>query len=388
LDRPLTIDISGLPPKKAATVRVTSVDRLGGQWMSEAKFIADGHGDINPRRAASMGGSYSGVQPMGLVDSMQPTHPAADDAAYFWGGAARQFTLTVTANGRTASHVFVRYALANGVVEPPLESLSSAGFVGRFWQPENRTTRHAAVLAFGGSEGGLTGDLLGALLASHGYPALDIAYFNAPGLPSTLANIPLEYFARALRWLSEQPDVDPQHIYTLGGSRGSEAALLLGVYYPDLVHGVIASVPGDKSVCSYPACDGPAWTLNGRPLPYTHQFDAVSPTDDPNAIIPVERIQGPIFLDCGGNDGVWTSCSFGQAIIGRLDTFHDPWPHVLFSYPEAGHGVGTLVPYLASTAAAVNAPSFGGGTPNANQIARAQLWPHLLGFLATAGLTS
>jgi hypothetical protein len=41
------------------------------------------------------------------------------------------------------------------------------------------------------------------------------------------------------------------------------------------------------------------------------------------------------------------------------------------------------VPYLASTAAAVNAPSFGGGTPNANQIARAQLWPHLLDFLAT-----
>ena len=37
---------------------------------------------------------------------------------------------------------------------------------------------------------------------------------------------------RALRWLRAQPQVDSRHVLTLGVSRGSEAALLLGAYYP------------------------------------------------------------------------------------------------------------------------------------------------------------
>jgi hypothetical protein len=46
------------------------------------------------------------------------------------------------------------------------------------------------------------------LLAMNGYPALALAYFAAPGLPATLAGVPLEYFARAVRLLRAQPGVD------------------------------------------------------------------------------------------------------------------------------------------------------------------------------------
>ena len=62
--------------------------------------------------------------------------------------------------------------------------------------------------------------------------------------------------------LAAQPEVNPAKIAVLGASRGSEAAQLLGVYYPNLVHAVIASVPSDASICSYPGCTGPAWTLS------------------------------------------------------------------------------------------------------------------------------
>src|SRR6202035_2628930 len=111
-------------------------------------------------------------------------------------------------------------------------------------------------------------------------------------------NIPLEYFARALTWLAGQPNVDAHHIYVNGASRGSEAALLLGAYYPNLVAGVIAATPGNTALCSYPACDAPAWTLNGQALPYTHQFNLTSPSDNPAAVIPVEHIQGSILMIC------------------------------------------------------------------------------------------
>jgi dienelactone hydrolase len=99
------------------------------------------------------------------------------------------------------------------------------------------------VLIIGGSQGGLASTLAADLLAAHGHPALAIAYFNGPGLPSALVDIPLEYFAGALRWLRRQPQVEPQHVLTLGISFGSEAALLLHEgLHPD-AHKPLAGVP-------------------------------------------------------------------------------------------------------------------------------------------------
>lgn len=100
-------------------------------------------------------------------------------------------------------------------------------------------------------------------------------------MPSELSDIPLEYFAGALRWLARQPEVIAKQIYVSGVSRGSEAALLLGVHYPDLVHGVIASSPSDLSFGSYPAPGSAAWTYHGKPVPYSSAFSSVVPIVDP-----------------------------------------------------------------------------------------------------------
>ena len=52
----------------------------------------------------------------------------------------------------------------------------------------------------GGSGGGLPQGLA-ALLASHGYVALALAYFSYEHLPAELVSIPLEYFETGMRWL-------------------------------------------------------------------------------------------------------------------------------------------------------------------------------------------
>jgi dienelactone hydrolase len=269
-------------------------------------------------------------------------------------------------------------------------ALEDVGFVGQFLQPAPDTAKQPAVLVIGGSEGGLSSPLTGRLLASHGHPTLNIAYFNAPGLPPTLSNIPLEYFARALKWLGTQPNVDPHRIYVMGASRGSEAALLLGAHFPDLVEGVIASVPGNAAVCS-PTCDGPAWTLNGQPLPYTRQFNNPTPTDDPAAVIPVEQIRGPILLVCGGEDHVWNSCANAAAIKRRLGAKNAKRSLASLSYPVAGHGVGILVPYEPGNGNALSTPlvnattghtlNLAGATPAANALALGNVWPRVLDFL-------
>ena len=160
------------------------------------------------------------------------------------------------------------------------------------------------MLVFGGSGGGLTTSFAAALLAAHGYPSLALAYFKAPGLPQTLRNIPLEYFTRALGVLRAQPGVDPRHVLVAGESRGGEAALLLGAYFPRLVNGVIAGVPSSVVNPGWPDTSQPAWTLGGRPLPAVSpsEFGQPNPPGKPQAVIPVERIRGPILLTCGEQD--------------------------------------------------------------------------------------
>jgi dienelactone hydrolase len=240
--------------------------------------------------------------------------------------------------------------------------------------------RRPAVLVIGGSGGGLATALsyTAAGLAEAGYPALAVGYFKLPGLPFDLETISLEYFATALHWLARQPGVDSRRLVTWGVSRGSEAALLLGVNYPELVRGVAALVPSNVTLCASPTCPQPAWTLNGTAVPFQTVYGpAVASTD---AAIPVERIAGTILLVCGGADATWPSCPMADAIVARLSQHHAPFPHVLLKYPSAGHEIGYLRP--ASPRVSHGPPSPYSNTPAGSHKARKQAWARALRFLA------
>jgi dienelactone hydrolase len=387
MDVPLAISVRGLKPKASVVLRVTSTDVNGVAFGSEATFRANSDGVVTPERMAPVAGSYKGVHAMGLTDAMSPG-PAGPSGLYFWGDAPQSFTFTASSRGQESAPVTIERSVASSEVQRRPVSVSEAGFVGRLYQPAPGAAKKPAVLEIGGSGGGLAGGLVGGLLASHGYPTLDLAYFKLPELPATLSNIPLEYFTQALTWLGSQPNVDPRQIYVLGTSRGSEAALLLGAHFPDLVAGVIGSVPSNVVLCS-PSCDGPAWTRNGQPLPYTRQFNNPAPTDVPDAVIPVERILGPILLVCGGSDLVWHSCDYAKAIRDRLSAKRVPQPHPVLAYASAGHGVGILVRYEPSVGSASSvagrALDFSGATVDANAIALAKVWPRVLAFLDKRG---
>jgi dienelactone hydrolase len=100
-------------------------------------------------------------------------------------------------------------------------------------------------------------------------------------------------------------------------------------------------------------------------------------------VIPVERINGPVFLDCGGDDLLWTSCAYADAIMSRLNANDDPHSHVLETYPDAGHGVGVLLPYEPASSGGL-AHFLAGATPDANEQALVNLWPKVLAFLQAA----
>ena len=134
-----------------------------------------------------------------------------------------------------------------------------------------------AIIMLGGSEGGKSWSRIRrpiALLVERGYSLLSLAYFKSEGLPSSLEEIPLEYFEKAFGWLSSQTGIVPDEYAILGGSKGSEAALLLGSRYPQ-VKAVIAFSPSSVVWQGIPTNRfeigkdvKSSWSCNGQGLPF------------------------------------------------------------------------------------------------------------------------
>lgn len=343
-DAAVTINASGLRPHATVTVRLASTDADGVHWVASDSVSSSAHGTIH----ISAGPLFHALHTRGL-------------AIYAWHGThAQTFTVRI---GR-ATTTFTRRLYAEPVLTTQL-TLAADGVLGTFFTPLG-ARRHAAVLAFGGSEGGLQPYLLTIAqhLAANGYPTLALAYWNAPGLPPSLTQIPLEYFTHALGWLAARPEVAPARMSVLGVSRGSEAAELLGANFPALVHSVVAVVPSNVA-------NGPAWTLGGATVPYTNDWADPHPVDNPDAEIPVERTRGPIFAACAFDDDVWPSCQYASAMILRLRAARHPYHDVLVASLTARHTLGQLVPYRISSSP----------PPDYDEEGYDLVWPKLLAFL-------
>jgi dienelactone hydrolase len=383
-DDPLHVHISGVRPGQEVTVNASTTDVTGRLWQSTATFAAGPDGSVDVASATPVSGSYEVASATGLLWSMAPSD--ADD--YYFVPAAATFTVTlalvVDGTAVAATH-FDRLIAAAGVRSQTV-SLDHDGVYGAMYEPADTTNQMPAILILGGSEGGLSGGDKAAALASHGYPALALAYFGEPGLPPTLSNVPLEYFATALRWLARQPGVDPGRIIVEGVSRGSEAALLLGVTYPELVHAVIAAVPSSTVFSGLPDITKPAWTLQGTPIPFATSTYGYQTAIPPAAVIPVERIRGPIFLLCGEFDKLWPSCTFTHEITNRLVANNFGYPVIALAEPGAGHAVGSLLPNRATSSGFVTSARYGrlnlGGSRSDDALGRLDAWPRLLAFLA------
>lgn len=278
------------------------------------------------------------------------------------------------------------------------------GLLGAFYMPEG-TARRPALLVLGGSEGGLSASSsVGVSFAKQGYAVLALAYFMEDGLPQSLENIPLEYFDKAVDWLKRQPGVDANAIGVIGGSRGSEAALLLASR-DTTIKAVMAFAPSgvvwQGLNFANPMNMGPAWTVDGKALPFVTpdgmkyrpgaamkpMFDAALASETRKDVdIPVERIKAPILLISGKEDALWPSFDMGEAISKRLAAANFAYPVQHLAYDGAGHMVFMGDPTSAAAESMSRTPpnAMMGGTSEAGLAAWTQNWPLTLAFFDKA----
>ncbi|QRF59539.1 acyl-CoA thioesterase/bile acid-CoA:amino acid N-acyltransferase family protein [Variovorax paradoxus] len=408
VDQSLEIRLRGLAPGERVALQLCS--RFGHEVLqSEAFFVADANGTVDATRQSPVAGSYHGVDAMGLFWSRAPVPP--ERVGGIAGLSDDPLTATLRAvrgNDEASTAASIRRVYVGDGVRQ--REVRERGLVGKLFEPAG-TGPHPAVLVLGGSNGSLAwSQEMAALLASHGFAALALAYFAADGLPPTLDRIPLEYFGTALEWLAQQPGVMADRIGTVGVSRGGELALLLGAHFP-AIGCVIGYVPSGIVWPAYPASGHGAWTLGGQEIAFastlTHaQWDeAVArglaredsfdwyliPLRDQALLeqtsIRVENINGPVLLISGEADGLWPSTDLADFALQRLLEKRFPHRAEHLSYPRAGHSIAwpnAPTTMTRSTHAISGETMDMGGTPEGNARARSASWPRMLAFLRDA----
>jgi uncharacterized protein len=248
---------------------------------------------------------------------------------------------------------------------------SDNGLFGTLFLPRRDRPVGAAVLI--GGSGGSEPSYVARPLAAGGIVALSVAYFARPGLPPELRGVPLEYFRDALRFVIDVLPCRDVPVLALGMSSGSEAALLTAARFPDLVDGVVVTVPSNIALGGLPS-GGAAWFRQGRPLPYSE--NSGPDCENPDAFIPAELVHGPILLISAGADEIWPSAAMARALSARLDARGHSFGHRILEYPAASHSLGYLVPKLPPGLLPA-----GVADPPASQEARVDAWRATVAFI-------
>ena len=405
-DTPVDLTVRGLETRERVTLRARAVDEGARTWYSWASFTADGKGILDLGRAQPLDGTYKSADRMGLFWSMRPdSDEGAEPQPFLWRTLDPvNVNVTVEVRGRVRAATRIERLAVSPQTTVVRGAGSEAGLVATLFHPTTPGP-HPAVVVLSGSSGGLREDVA-ALLAAHGFVTLALAYFGVRPLPTELANVPLEYFGRALLWLRGSPLVDPQRVALLGSSKGGELALLLASTYREHVRAVVGLVPSGiawQGIDSGPrAPRGPrsSWTLNGEPVPFLRFVPLVGGTvrraaEPPFAVreiyersldhaaapsaafIPVERIGGPVLLVSGTDDLVWPSTRLCEMVMERLEDHRHPFAREHLRYDGAGHAIAP--PYLPP--AHRLGPLALGGHAEATARAGRDSWRRIVAFL-------
>jgi len=403
--------LEGFRPNETVEIVSHRRDYMNNAWRGWGCFKADGKGRVSLEERAPLNGSYEETSPMGLFWSMEmiEARQGGDPERDITEPISVSLTARSVEEGVSAEITVRRHFTGSGVTD---RRLSQEGLRGRLFLPADDGP-HPAMIVLSGSSGGM--DLpKAALLASQGYAALALGYFNLEGLPPTLDAIPLEYFAKAIAWLKRQSEVQEDFLGITGISRGGELSLLLGATFPE-VNAVVAYVPSgvlhSGLKWSKDRGPGPAWTYKGEALPWLQQDNrctdngAVDWQATPvplrpifesslrdaaavsRATIPVERIGGPVLLISGRDDQIWPSTVFSEMVVARLQKHGHPYAVEHLAYEGAGHMI--FPPFAPTTRrnsahAVLKTNYLFGGSAEADAAACIDSWPKVLAFLEAA----
>ncbi|CAO2586871.1 Acyl-coenzyme A thioesterase 1 [Lemmus lemmus] len=392
-DQPVHITVRGLAPEQLVTLRAALRDERGAVFRAHARYRADHHGELDLARAPALGGSFAGLEPMGLLWAMEPDRPLRRlikrdvqtpfvvELEVLDGHEPDGGRLLARALARA---VHERHFMAPGVRRVPVREGRVRATL--FLPPGNGP--FPGIIDLFGVGGGLW-EYRASLLAGKGFAVLALAYYNYDDLPKNMAIFHLEYFEEAVNYLLSHPQVKGPGIGLLGISKGSElglamASFLKGIKAAVFINGSVAAVW--NTICYKDETIPPVSLLRDQiKMTKDGLLDVVevlqSPLVETKSFIPVERSDTTFLFLVGQDDHNWKSEFYANEISKRLEAHGKEKPQIIL-YPEAGHYIEPpyFPLYKAGMNVLVGTYITYGGEPKPHAMAQVDVWQQLQTF--------
>ncbi|KAK2856029.1 hypothetical protein Q5P01_004764 [Channa striata] len=390
-DKLVQVKVEGLAPHKPVELRSKLVDDRGVTFRASALYKADECGQVDVCRAPSLGGSYTGVEPMGLFWAMAP------DTAH--SKLLKKTVLSPTlvkieaVSGETgevfASETNEREYMTEGMRRIPVHEGRIRGVL---FIPPGKGPFPGIVDLFTFS--GVLTEPRASLLANKGFVVLALAYFGYKDLPKYPKKLDLEYFEEAVNFLRRQPEVKGPGIGILSISHSGGLALMMSSFLSGISATVcINACSGNTGLpVHYKDITIPPLTPDMTNIKITDSGlvdgrDALpDPTLEKNraSLIPIERATCQFLFAVSEDDHNWNSSFFANQAAATLRS-HGKESFQLVSYPKAGHLLN--VPYMPIFPTGFHLITGSnvmfGGEPKAHYEAQLDLWERVQDFFKT-----
>ncbi|CAN9498826.1 unnamed protein product [Ophioblennius macclurei] len=351
VDEQFVILVQNARPCSQLTVHSFHQCDDGHSWDAFAHYMSDATGNVNVSKDCSLGGTYSGVEPMGLLWSLRPVPgskpgsrmrkevvqlPMLVAVSVYEGHRTEGFADLVP----LASTFVERWYMAPGVHRIPVKD---SGLNATLFLPPGPGP-FPAILDLWGGGGGLV-EYRAALLASHGFAALAIDYMVFDVIKDKPKIQNQQYFETAYKYLQEHPQILGSRIAMLGLSLGTSVTLRIAAYSKTVKLRCAVCISGthvqplDKDIedimIFFKECEAKT-RINEESLVIYRDLMLPIPTD-PLKKVDVGRMQCPLMLIVGEDDQNWASHESANDMKEMMERVGNIHLLTILSYPDAGH---------------------------------------------------
>lgn len=390
-NEPVRIVVRALAPGQRVTLRASLRDERGALFRAHARYCADAGGELDLTRAPALGGSFAGLEPMGLFWALEPEKPflrlAKRDVQTPFAVELEVLDGHELETGKILGRaVHERDFLGPGVRREPVRTGRVRATL--FLPPG--AGPFPGIIDLFGSGGGLC-EYRASLLAGHGFAVLALAYFRFEDLPEYLNNVHLEYFEEAVNFMLQHPKVKGPSVGLLGFSKGGDLCLSMASFLKGITATVLvnACVANTIAPLHYKDMIIPDLGSDSRKYSITESglLDLMdiwnNPLEEPyhQSLIPLEKAQGPLLFIVGMDDHNWKSEFYAHLASERLQAHGKDRPQIIY-YPGTGHCIDPpyFPPCRASVHAVLGVPVFYGGEPKAHSRAQVDAWQQIQTF--------
>nr|XP_023694720.1 acyl-coenzyme A thioesterase 4-like isoform X1 [Paramormyrops kingsleyae] len=349
VDEKFQIAVENLPPAHKVTLHSLHQSEDGDFWEAFGFYVSDADGRVTADRHESLGGTYEGVEPMGLLWSLRPVPGSRTGLRLRKKHVASPMVVCISMyEGHVSQRFGELVALACAVTErwymgPGVRRVDvrEGGVTGTLFLPQGPGP-FAGVLDMWGGGGGLV-EYRAALLASHGFVTMALEYL--PADESRTADIEFGYFDAAFKLVQEHPLVARNSVAVLGLSFGTSVALSMAAFSTVVKPRCCVCISGshvhpiNKPILSvFEEIKENFQKTRFDENNYLIWRDVILPLpSEPSMKVDVGRIRCPLLVIVGQDDQNWATVESAEDMQKMMEEAGNSHLLTILSYPGAGH---------------------------------------------------